>query len=529
MSYSTEAAKINRQPLTVVELLFDTKISSAGVERFADGNVPLGQTFEPCIDDIQYSPTKITDSGLGYRCTVSVILQDFPHPSGVGTYFGRLIGSNPFYLDRQLHVYRGFQHASFSLSNMKKGVYFIKKIDGPDERGRVKITAADILTKLDGEQALWPPQTNGNLSASITNSATGTITIGDTTNFAAGGYATIDSEIVKVTAIPSTTQITIADRGSYGTAAVAHDVSAPARRISAQDGTNVVDFIYALFVYGTKIDTTTYINLSDWNYQRDNYLQLETTYGTINEPTAVKDIIADLCKQFSLAIWWDDESQKIMLKALGRTLLPAAAINHLDHILNVGHAVTRDQSKALTQVRVHFDKIDHSGSDSQENYRATYIYKDAALEGASGYNTPLIEEIFANWIPASGTATASKIATRLVSKRKKGLWECKFRLDVRDATLVAGDEVEITTDAIQGSDGYPVPTSFMVVERNRKESHVEYTATSTGINVGERYFVIAPDGAPDYASATTEQKQQYGYICGNDELMPNGDAPYLIV
>lgn len=529
MSYETDAADLSRRPLTVIELDLDNVISDSSVERFVDGNVPLGATFEPCLDSVAYTPTKITEAGLGYRCSVTVTLQDFPHPSGRGTYFGRLIGANPYYMDRQLIVYRGFEHSPFSVDNMKKGVYFIKKIDGPDDKGRVKITAADVLTKLDGEQSLWPPATYGNLAAALNSSYTGSINIGDNTNITNVSYVIIDSEICSVSAVTSTTSITISARGLFGTQAVAHDAGAPVRRISYTTGQNVVDRIYTLIDRGTPIDVATYINTTEWNYQRDTYLSLETARGIIKQPTPVKEIVSQICKQFNIAIWWDDETQLIKLKALGPTLGSPTKINQDQHILNSGHSVTRDQSKAVSQVWVYFNKIDHSKGDDSENYAALYVYQDASIEGATGLGQPMIEKIHASQIPSSGLATASKIASRISAQKKAGTLECKFRLDVRDASLAVGDGVEITTDLLQGEDGDPVPTNFMVTERDRKPSWVEYTAIATGIEVGNRYGVVAANSMVNYTSATTEQRNKYAFICSDAGVMSNGDSGNLIL
>lgn len=532
MSYATDAASHGRKPLTVVEIDFDNTINGASVERFCDGNAPLGQTFEPCINDISYSPTKITEAGLGYRCSISVTFQDFPHPSGVGTYFGRLIGANQFYIDRRLTVYRGFDHSPFSLSNMKRGDYFIKKIEGPDDKGRVKITANDILTKLDGDQSQWPPVTYGVLSAGITLGYTGSTNITDNTNFAAPDYAIIDEEIVGVSGVSGSNYITISSRGQFGTTAVAHDAGATVRRVSGTTGTNPITYIYALIAYATPIDEATYVNLTDWNATRDAYFASDLVYGTINEPTPVKEIISDVCKQYNIAVFWDDEAQTIRLKALGPTLSAPVRINRTQHILDTGHTVTRDQSKAVTQVWVYFNKLNHAEGDSHENFGSVYVYQDLDLEGSSGIGQPIIEKFKCGFVGSAGNATASKLASRISGQRRKGAIECKFRLDVSDAETLGincGDGVEITTDLIQGSDGEHVPTIFMITERSRKETHVEYSAYATGVEVGNRYSAIAGNLQADYTSATTAQRNSYGFIASDAEVMSNSDSAYLIL
>ena len=43
-----------------------------------------------------------------------------------------------------------------------------------------------------------------------------------------------------------------------------------------------------------------------------------------------------------------------------------------------------------------------------------------------------------------------------------------------------------------------------------------------------RILYIADDAAPDFGDATDAEKEQYGYICEDTELMADGTAPYVI-
>ena len=528
MSYETDARSPTRQALTIVELDLDNPISDAGIERFCDGDVPLAQRFEPFLEKVDYAPTRL-QAGLGQRATVTVTLRDFAHYSGRGTYFGRLFGANPYYIGRPLRIYRGFQHSSFSLSNMKTQLYFIRKVEGPDEKGTVKITAADALMLLDGKNAVWPPRTNGVLASALTSSATGSINIGDNTNITNTSYVMIDSEICAVSAVTGSTNITLSSRGAFGTTAVAHDAGAPVRRISHATSTNVVDRIYDLIANRSPIDEATYINWTDWQYQRDTYLALEVVNGTILEPTPVKDSINDLAKQFNIAVFWDDEDQRIRLLALGPTLTSPTKINTENHILDTGHTVVRDQTKAVSQVWVWFGKVDQSKGDEVTNYASCYLYQDPEVESASGIGQSAIEVIFASQLGPSGTASASKTASRISGQLRTGLVEFPFRLDVADATLKVGDSVELTTECYQGEDGANVPVNCIITERVRKETWVEYVAQVTGVEVGNRYGVIAPNSMADYTSATTADRNKYAFISNDSGLMSNGDAGSLIL
>lgn len=64
---------------------------------------------------------------------------------------------------------------------------------------------------------------------------------------------------------------------------------------------------------------------------------------------------------------------------------------------------------------------------------------------------------------------------------------------------------------------------------NFNNGSVDGTFLGFGFNATGRSAGIAPDGTPDYASATDQQKQVYAFISDDTTgLMPNGDPPYLI-
>lgn len=129
-------------------------------QKHCDGNSPIGEGIYPTIKSIDTTPVKATPlKGLGYRGKVTIKMVDFPLDNG--TYFGRLIGSNPYYLDRPLKLYDGFwsEGDNFDLAaDFQEKLYFIKSIDGPSDKGVVTVEAVDILSKLDSDQAIAPKE-----------------------------------------------------------------------------------------------------------------------------------------------------------------------------------------------------------------------------------------------------------------------------------------------------------------------------------------------------------------------------------
>src|SRR5690606_33766752 len=141
----------------------------------------------PLLRDAKTAPTEINpggggrDSGaMGKRARVTVTFDDAPHSDiGVdpyvsereyvamerGTFWSKWLARNPYYNGRVLRVREGY--VGQPLAEMVTRTYIIDKIDGPDPKGRVKVTALDILALADNDKAQAPRASTGELVAEI--------------------------------------------------------------------------------------------------------------------------------------------------------------------------------------------------------------------------------------------------------------------------------------------------------------------------------------------------------------------------
>ena len=527
MSYTSKRDALGRQSLNIVELDLDTKITTGGKEYLCDGLVPNGQMFWPCVQKIEWVPTRAAeDGGLGYFGQVVITCKDFDYPNGAGTYFGRLLANNVYYLDRVLKIWVGFFESgdTFNFSDFQERRYFIQKIIGPDQNRNIKIEALDVLSQL--KKGLVPPATFGALNVALDSTTTGTLNIQDNTNFVnATRYALIDDEIVQYTSTSGGDSIVVSARAQLGTKADSHDANAPVKMIYTNDG-NVVDAIRDLVEDHSEIDHATYLPDTDWNAERDNFLSSETVALRVLDPTPTDQIIDKLGKQAYVNAWWDDVAKEIKLKAIGPTLTASTVWNDSDNILEDRITLKRDQNKVYTRVIVHYGKKDPTKGNSADNYD-TYIKIDSTIETDLGKEKTKI--IYADTIPASGSTTASKIASRIIAQNKTPI-DLSLLVDAKDSDIDVGDSIDISSDLLQGTDGLPQSTKLRVIEKSQQPNNrYKYRMVFSGIEAGNRYPVIAPGTVPDYLSATTEQQNTYGWIADTDDEMSNGDDPYLII
>ena len=536
MSYDIEAAKLTRFAFTIVKIELDNSVSPSGDEYHCSGRSPLGQRFYSSIIQGGFDPTPTKmepGKGLGFLGSVRVSMNDFPFGES-GTYFGKLIANNPYYLDRPLKVYTGFYDGfTFDWANFKEKLYFIKKIDGPDSKGRVTITADDILTLLDEDQAQIPTAPNAKLNSALNSSDTGTLNIVDNENFSAtGGTLLINDEYISYSGLSGSDSVITTARAQYGTTAAAHDADDPVIPCFSYSAENVVDVIYDLIDLYSPIDAATYINSTAWNTERDNYLIGDTVTGVLNAGEPIKDKINSLCEQTMVSCWWDDEDQLIKIKAIGPTITPSLQLNTTEHILDKGESINRDPSKAVTTLAVYFGRRDHTGQENAaKNYAELYVTPDA--ESTAGFGKDKIETIYAPDIPLAGTSTVNKMISRLFSQRRTGKTEYKFRLDAKDATASVGDLVQVTTGLIQDANGEATTESYLIIERDQiSAATFQYTSVATGFLTTGPYRVIAPNtlSATTYATATSGERETYGFIADNTTTQfSNSDTAHAIL
>lgn len=529
MTYSTDAVKLTREPLNIVRIDLDTKISGT-YEYICDGiSPPNDPPIYSCIKSIEWIPQRTdSDGGIGYLGEVVITAMDFNWPGGAGTYFGRLLANNPYFINRKVKIYSGFLSLgdTFSLSNFQERDYFIRDITGPDAQGNVKIKASDILGQT--KEATIPRKTNGSLAAALDSSSTVDIDISDETGFPASGHVIINDEIISYTDSVTVDYININLRARAGTTAAAHASGDAVRYVEYYDG-NVVDIIEALLINHTDIDTATYINSTDWDNERDTYLSGEDVDLWIIEPTTVDKVIDELCKQTYINVFWDDVNQEIKLKAIGPTLTPSVQWNDTANILDTKVTIKRPQKNIYSQCWVYYGKIDKTSSGNQaKNYKSIHILANSDIE--TGLGSANIKRIYGEHLPDNASGTASKVASRFISQHSNPI-DIQFEVDTKDQeSLETGDSVELTTDLIQGTDGMPSTILLRVIEKRALDKNRwRYRCVFSGAEVGSRYPLIGANSLGNYTAESTSNQNTYGFICDTDNEMSNGDDPYLIL
>jgi hypothetical protein len=96
---------------------------------------------------------------------------------------------------------------------------------------------------------------------------------------------------------------------------------------------------------------------------------------------------------------------------------------------------------------------------------------------------------------------------------------------LKDEGLKTGQYVKVTCSEVIDLYGNTIQgAEFQIIRRERKGDTIALNL----LRVGPKPIAfIAPNNAPDWASATDEDKK-YGYICANDGILPSDLPGYHI-
>ena len=570
-SFNTCLDKPNFAPTT--KTLRFSNIRVDGLQ--AAGDAP---TF-PTLTGLNMAPTVLTPGqGLGIRSKVSVTLEDHPYtdvgidpyltdrtydPSSRGSLWSKMVARWPFYEGNELRIKTGYLDSAgaYDASNFKTRTYVIDTVTGPDPKGKVSITAKDVLKFTDREKAQIPTQSQAVLTSDINSSAT-SISVTDPNDdvkdaYDAGQtYIRIDDEIMNVTNLtgassPYTLTVT---RGSMpsiytGTStAEAHDAEATVQDCYFYNAQEIDDIVKHLVVDTAGISSA-YTPLTDWQSVVDFGLQSYTFSALIVEPTGVNDLLTELTEH-TIMLWWNERDSEIQMRSIIQLTTDYGPLDDTDHIVANSVKVNRDDKSRISQVWIPYALRNPTlDMDKLESYSAVKVSVDLDAEGSNEYDQKKVKRIWSRWLFLDKGSVASEIANRLLRNYKDTKNIITMDLDPKDDDAWTGDIVSLATRQVQDATGSTPTRDYRVLEvsENFKPEAVRYGYTLQSIGGAggvdpSKYGLITPNtdpansaaSFPDYASATDALKSKYAFAAsddrgdGNPGFSPNIE-PYLVL
>lgn len=524
--------------------------------RFAmnDSGLPKGMTIFPALQSVSSRGAEINLSGidprtsaLGKRARVTVELQDFTYHDGLtdpyrderisgtaqwsgvgyvpesrGSFFGRLLARQPYYIGLPLRVLRGY--VGDDLGDMISASYVISEWSGPDATGRVQIVAKDILDLAENTKAVAPAASRGKLAAAIT--ATDTVAVltpaGVGAEYAASGRLCIGREIV--TFARSGDVLTLTNRGVDGSAPEAHAANDVAQQCLRYSEARICDVIYDLLVTHAGINPA-WIDLAAWRAANDDWTAGIQVVATIAKPTGVATLIGEL-QQLGVMVWWEETAQQLRF-AVNRPIAPgetAYAIGEAGHIITGTPEAKRGDDQRISQLLFWHGVINPAETTDDEKNFSKLVVAGAD----SPYAQDQIKTIFCRWFGQIGDDTAaSVIAERLAARYQIAPRTLSVSLDVKDRALKLGDLITAQTRVLQDEFGAQDAVTMQVKYVEISDSVLMLAAEEFGIEGRFGYLMQDPQG--DYDTASDAEKADGAFLM--DEAIgtfPDGTGPYVI-
>ena len=530
--------------------------SSPRTYRFSNVLLPMSLDLEfvaiNCVRSVSLTPSRITPGkGIGKRASVVVEFQDFSHSDlGLdpylanrsyterqsrtrGTFWTKLLARNPYYQGRRLRVRTGYvtEGEQPNADNFETRLYLIEKIEGPDTKGVVRVTAKDPLKMLDDERAKAPPASTGKLLADISDSI-GTLTltpagIGDE-EYPASGKVRVGDEIMSFT---RTADLLTLTRARNFTLAAEHEADEPVQLCLSYENATITEVLYDLLVTRAGIPSS-FIDLPAWELEEADWLRDYLLSPVISEPMGIAKLVAELCEQCLFFIWWDERAQLIQFKAIRPTGRDTATeLNDADHVMADTQSRTERPDERITQVHVYHGQKDPTVDlDKLWNYQRLIVSFDAEAESVAEYGDSRVRVITSRWLASSNFQEATKLADRLRARFRDNPKTIKFKLEAKDCALWTGDVVAATIRTLTDFTGAPTETSLQVLEVTETKPGAEYEYVLEDTFFRGRYGFITPNTlTADYSDATEDERNRYGFIAPDTGVFADGTEAYKIV
>lgn len=377
--------------------------------RFVKPADYLDQSIDaiPILEAVSFNAQSISlGKNLGQRASLNVTLNDCKY-----SFDGESVESGSFWgkwrarygqtlRSRNIRIIRGT--VGQALSEMDTRHYIIESTNGPSLHGKYAIAAKDILKLADDDRAQAPLVSTGELASPITNAATSATLaptgIGDDAYPASGWVCIGGKEVCSFTRSGDTLTLT---RAQFGTTAVAHDDADRVQIVLRYAGNTAADIINDLLTNYTETPAE-YIPFTEWEAEMSSFLSVNYA-RTIVEPTSVRTMINELIEQAALAMYWDDEAQRIRLKVLRQISTDTDRIDETQ-IFDGSLTINEQPDKRISRVWTFFGQRDPTDTGAKEdNFRAVKV--DLDLDKEAEYDSKQIVKLQAAWIETETAAS----------------------------------------------------------------------------------------------------------------------------
>jgi hypothetical protein len=442
-------------------------------------------------------------------------------PATQGTMLGKLRARNPYYALRPARVLRGDLDRIEADANLDSCEVRRFVLAGFAHAGdEWTITGKDPLKLADGDRAVWPRHSTGELAADITAVAT-------TLQLSPEGIDEImaftrDGDTLTVTRTASVAGIwvTTPDDHKAGDSVqlcVAY-VDVPAWQIARE-----------ILVEAAGLDPA-FIDDAAWQTEFESYLPTQNLSAFIAKPEKADKLLSEVQRDANFYLYWVERENRVALKAL-RFPLTSEVIPRLDDASSAiaGSIEIDDRPEdRISRAVVFYGQRDPTMSlEENGNFRRVLIDTDEESAGVNEYQSPQVETIYSRWHPSGAKPNVLSFARRLVVTFARVRRSIEVEVALKDAGLGLGDLVDIATRRAEGPTGAAETLRARVYSEAPTKNGVRIELRES-VFTSRRLVIWAPDELVGlhWDDATEEQREMFMFWAGDDGLMPDGSVGF---
>jgi hypothetical protein len=507
------------------------KFTSADVAAPFDG-------VRPYIKSVRLLPTEIKNT-LTVSGRVQIEFYDEPDndvgidpyvtgrsgfPRIGGTFWKKFIARNRNYARRIVSIYEGWTGDAEAAYKLR---WAGRISNGKYDKGVFKVEGEDFLKDLAKIDV--PPKLDIKVNGAMTDSQT-SILLNSAAGLDTSGTIRIDDEVITYSGINVLT-LTGCVRARYGTVAVEHSDKAKVQKCRYYPYDSPVDLMIIMLRDDAEIPVE-FIDFTSMAYWKIYPREPVFLGALITEPTKLSTLFFEIVDLMNMKVWYSEENMitccRDMPSDVARTW---AILTDADNIVMKSAKVDLNESARLSRAFIYWEKSPVGKQDEVMSYGRLDLAVDADAESDSDYGEVKEKKFFSRWLSVGSQVEeavsqhAKNFVMRQVWRNRDAPMILSVEVALKDEGLKTGQYVKVTCSEVIDLYGNTIQgAEFQIIRRERKGDTIALNL----LRVGPKPIAfIAPNNAPDWASATDEDKK-YGYICANDGILPSDLPGYHI-
>lgn len=517
-------------------------------------NSTLIDGYRPLIKNITFAPSKLPPrGGLANVSKVKFTFIDEPDTDldtddnildrsyiarEQGTFWGKFKARNSFLQGQVIKYTVTFFNSDGALQSLNN-TWQIESVSWANKSGEVTITAKDPLNLTDALNAKCPPVSRIKLYSAL-GTGSHTLAVDQVVGLKTPDqytYFRINDEIVLV---DGATLAVVGDhyevdivsphgRGALGTTHAAHEVGAVVQEVARFDALSVDTALLKILNNYSEL-TANQLDSSNWASEIAAWRSSNLLTNYISEPTDIKTLIAEICDQNQIMMWYDSQVAKVKLKAVAPELGTLKSYTDANDIWDL--QVKEDDSLRLNSCSMYFTPRSWIGGSKASDFENVAVSLDTLYYDL--YGSPKERNLYSKWITSNAVALSTTGV--LINRFRASPFRITFKMpynNVISKRINTGDNFRLTSSQFQNGTGAAYSPEFICIStKYDKDMNLNVEAVAYSYFAGNNAAIGATsfDGQDysTYIAANPENGGVLAWISQADGTMINGDDAYYI-